>query len=494
MSPSINRKLDDLVEDVLILILVECEVPGVLAVSRTNKYFRRIALTRAVWYSLVSRLFQRGFIDGQPDDGYLRDLSTEQLIGLVRRMLHGPKVWTDTPSQSQSFPAPRSQTAVRRAVNRFRKFIRRPPLGGLASALLVESRRIVLHPEIGTGPAGLPWQINRSKLLPGGKYVLFQNSGRVECWSVFEDRHIWTHTPSMDHTLVHDFEVDMLEDDVAIILTCQRTEPQPKHFVEVTSLNLQTGVSDLELVSRLPERPLNFVYVDCVVCGDVVAVHLRPENQVLLINWRTSSRVVVSGYKSETALVPGHLVVLTRTGTRGEHRVALSPFASFACWEPNDSVEQPSAPVVPVADLPFLPDTISLTCELYYTWKRSIWVHESPFQRGRFTFWLHALVNSAPALLSYEFLKHDTGVSWRFVASTPMPDHIYPTAMALSGHTLGSCRGYVEDGIFAPFPVRKGSARRHIVDFGGPFMINLSPFSGALTYSTLTELVVVYYD
>jgi hypothetical protein len=37
MSPSINRKLDDLVEDVLILILVECEVPGVLAVSRVSQ-------------------------------------------------------------------------------------------------------------------------------------------------------------------------------------------------------------------------------------------------------------------------------------------------------------------------------------------------------------------------------------------------------------------------------------------------------------------------
>jgi hypothetical protein len=147
-------------------------------------------------------------------------------------MLRGPKAWADTPSQSQSFPDPRSQTAVRRVVHRFRKFIRSPPLGGLASALLVESRRIVLQPEIDTAPGALPhWYIDRSKLLPGGKYVLFQNFGRVECWSVFEDRHIWTHTPSMDHTLVHDFAFDMLENGVAIILTCQRTELQPKQYV-----------------------------------------------------------------------------------------------------------------------------------------------------------------------------------------------------------------------------------------------------------------------
>ncbi|KAJ7887599.1 hypothetical protein B0H14DRAFT_3721333 [Mycena olivaceomarginata] len=471
MAPSTNGTaklgLRDLVQDVLILILVECEVPGVLAVSRTNKYFRRIALTKALWYSLVSRLVQRGFIDSRPDDGYFRDLSTEQLIGL---------------------------TAVRRAVNRFSKFIRKPPLGGLASAPLVESRRIVLHPEIDTAPVGLShWYINRSKLLPSGKYVLFQNSGRVECWSVFEDRHIWTHTPSMDHTLVHDFAVDILENGLAIILTGQRTQPQLKYCFEITSLNLQTGVSDLELVSRLPERSLDFLYVDCMVCGDVAAVHLRAHNQVLLLNWRTSSRVVVSGHESEIALVPGHLVVLTRTGTRGEHRVALSPFASFACWEPNDSVEQPSTPVVPVADLPFLPDTISLTCKLYYTWARSIWAYESPFQQGRFTLWLHALVNGAPTLLSYQFLQHDTGVSWRFVESTPMPDRIDRTAMSLSGHTLGCCGHYADYRIMAPFPVSKSSARGHIVDFGSP-STHLSPFSGALTFLTPTELAVVYYD
>ncbi|KAJ7368894.1 hypothetical protein DFH08DRAFT_796723 [Mycena albidolilacea] len=297
MAPwtNVTRKisLHDLVEDVLILILIESDVPGVIALSRTSKFFYHIAFTTAIWYTLVARLVQRGFIDSQPDDGYFENLSMEQLINL---------------------------TVVRHAINKFRKLIRKPPLGGLPSVSPVESRRIALHPEIDRDPDG-SWVFNRPKLLPGGKYGLFQNSGCVKCWSVFEDRHIWTYTPSMDHTSVHGFEVDMMGGDIAIILTCQRTDPH-QHFVEITTLDLKTRISDLELVSRLPECCDDFVYVNCVVCGDAVAVHLRLENQVVLINWRTSSRVVVamlSVDECRITLVPGHLLVITRIGTHGKN-------------------------------------------------------------------------------------------------------------------------------------------------------------------------------
>jgi hypothetical protein len=96
-----------------------------------------------------------------------------------------------------------------------------------AAAPLGEARRIVLHPKIAHGPAMWPFthRLNHSKLLPGGKYVLFLNSARLECWSVFEDRRVWKHTPSMNHTSVHDFEVEMVGCELAVIVTCQRTDP-----------------------------------------------------------------------------------------------------------------------------------------------------------------------------------------------------------------------------------------------------------------------------
>jgi hypothetical protein len=103
-------------------------------------------------------------------------------------------------------------------------------------------------------------------------------------------------------------------------------------------------------------------------------------------------------------------------------------------------------------------------------------------------------VNGEPAVLSFEFVKHATRVSWRFLSSTVMPAWMYPTTMSLSGHTLGRCRGYDKIGIFPPLSVAKDSARRQIVDFGGSLFVHMSSFSGALTYSTETDLVILYYD
>jgi hypothetical protein len=64
--------------------------------------------------------------------------------------------------------------------------------------------------------------------------------------------------------------------------------------------------------------------------------------------------------------------------------------------------------------------------------------------------------------------------------------------MALSGHTLGYCSDYDGLRIFPPVPT---DACPHAVEFARrAHFVYLSSFSGALTYSTDKELVVVYYD
>ncbi|KAJ7790997.1 hypothetical protein B0H14DRAFT_3568226 [Mycena olivaceomarginata] len=310
MAPSASRKyLHDLAEDVLFVILVECDVTSVLALSETSKLFHCVAFTSTVWHSLVTKLVQRGFIDRRSDAEDLKDLSTEQLMAIVKRMLHGPKAWADRPSKS-------CPVAVRRSLNLFRKLVRKPAVD--AATPLGEAKRIVLHPEMAHPMSSfmLSWDNlwNKSKLLPGGKYVLFLNSARLVCWSVFKDRLVWTHRPSMDLTLVHDFEVEMVECDLAVILTCQFINSS-ELFVEISTVDLKTGVSNLELVSRVPED-FDFYFphrrVDSVVCGDIVAVQPQHRTRVLLINWRTSSRVLVSVdniAKSRIAVIPDYLVV-----------------------------------------------------------------------------------------------------------------------------------------------------------------------------------------
>ncbi|KAJ6551439.1 hypothetical protein B0H19DRAFT_1073141 [Mycena capillaripes] len=479
MASSITTEklsLHDLVEDVVLLILGECDIAGVIAVSETSKLLHHLAFERNVWFSLVSKLVQRRFIDSQPDNGYLKDLSTEQLIDLVKKLLHGPKAWADI------HPAP------------------------------VESRRIVLHPKITTGPGILFWETrNKAKLLPGGKYVLFLNRERLELWSVFEYRLVWKHTPNMDQASVLEFEAELVEDDRAVILTCQRTRADPrKHFVEISILDLKSGVSTLKLVSRAPDSEADNPYTGCTLCGDVVAVYLYRARQLLLVNWRTSSRVVLrlttdgaDGFSHDcrVAIVPDHLVLTLPDNSRPykdkprPHQLALCPFGSFKSWEPTDSEKEPSLHVA-VADLPIRSAHI-IPLAGSPSQNQSLWVFESPLQRGRFKVWVHSVVydedETHKLLSNCEFTSHGTGVSWRLVSSIPMPKNIDPTWMALSGHTLGWRYPMAGQAIFPPAPLAHEDIKP--LQFSGRgYDIHLSSFSGALTYSTSEELVIVYYD
>ncbi|KAF7352318.1 hypothetical protein MVEN_01195500 [Mycena venus] len=492
---STNRKLglQDLVEDVLILILTECDVADAVALSATSKFLHNLAFTTTVWYHLVTKLAHRGFIDSGPDDGFLKDLSTNQLIDLVKRTLRGPRSWSETYLEPSA-----TEKTIRRAANLFRRFVRKPPLQPplqfpLASVPLVESRRIILHPEI-TGLGILYWQ-NKSILLPGGKFVLFNNAGRLECWSVFEDRFVWKHNPSVDNASVLEFSAELVEDDQAVILTCQRTwAPSRKNFVEIWTLDLKTGASNLELVSRVPDSNSYSPYNDCALCGEIAAVFMLSDD-VLLINWRTNSRVMVLDDRSPITitLVPGYLVLSmpdSRTGS--EYRLAVSPYGSITSWEPNDAQEEPSTRITVANFSVDGRDSIALPG---YITRRCLWASESPLQRGRFKVWLQ--VNHSTTLRSYEFVKQDTGtgVSWRFLSSILMPDNFdHPKGITFSGHVLGSCTSHFGLEVFPPVPANKNSPRRTVDSLTRSDYVYLSPFSGTLTYSTEKELVVVYYD
>ncbi|KAF7352319.1 hypothetical protein MVEN_01195600 [Mycena venus] len=388
-----NLSLHDLVEDVLVLILAECDVADVVAISVTNKYFHHLALSSAVWYPLVMKLAQRGFINSGPDDENVKDLSIEQLIGLVKQMLRGPKSWTDT--YSESSPA---EKTVRRAANLFKKFVRKPRL---ASVPLLESRRILLHPMTSTGPGISHWY-NKQKLLPGGKYLLFKNWIRFECWSVFEDKCIW----SMGSVCVLEFNAELVEDDRIVIVACQRTWAHPpKHFAEITTLNLKTGVSNSEVVSRVPGCTwADDNTYDCAVCGDIAAVYFLWSDEVLLINWRTNSRILVLPDPSliAMALAPGYLFLSLRH-SRSRNRLAASPLASISSWEPNDSMEEPSAHIE-VANLSIgVQDSIVLAGGIPCS---RLWIYESPPTAGTIQ-GLAPYLNRLP-LVALQLRVHET--------------------------------------------------------------------------------------
>ncbi|KAJ6539241.1 hypothetical protein B0H19DRAFT_349349 [Mycena capillaripes] len=299
---------------------------------------------------------------------------------------------------------------------------------------------------------------------------------------------------------VSNFDAELVEDHRAVILTCHRTVAQPRrNFVEISTLDLRSGISSLELVSRVLDSFEDAPYSDCAVCGDIVAVYFGC--QVLLINWRTSTRVLVqtSYYysHSQISLVPGYLVL----SLPSEYRLAVSPFGSLSSWEPVDIEEEPSAHIKAENLSIGANDSIALAGNpvgYYHPLQKSIWVHESPLQRGRFQVWLHASVNDTPTLFNYQF-DAGTGVSWRFLSAIPMlesPTKISPAGITLSGHTLSKIWRGLE--IIPPIPATKDSARRLTMELPGygeySDHVHLSSFSGALTCLAHKELVVVYYD
>ncbi|KAJ6486445.1 hypothetical protein C8R47DRAFT_1320915 [Mycena vitilis] len=480
--------LCDLVEDVLLLILAECDILDVLAIGAVSKCLRRLACSHDMWALLVTNLTKRGFIDRQRDD--FEDLNTDQLVSLVKRPLRGPRTWA----------AASTKSLVQRSVNTLGKLVRKlsanPPSAG-------ESRRIVLHPEITTGP-GMQFKQNIAKLLPGGEFVLFLNSARLECWSVFEDRLVWKHAPTMDQVNVRDFDAELAGHQL-VILTCQRERGghvAGKTFLEVCTLDTNSGLSCLELVTRVADAAnaaVDSPHWGCSVCGDIVAAYLYREHRVVLVNWRTRSQIVLETntthlheFESQFVLVPDFLVSAQRD-SNGKQRLAVTPWASLGFWEPTSILKEPAAHIK-AADIPVrTDDAIALQGHLSLSWRRSLWVHHNPLRRGRYKVWLHTVVDRNDRLCSYDLERRDGGMSWRLVSSTPMSGRIGPSGLALSGHAIGWHIGESGQMVFAPAHRDTDSGLRDILKIDGRSnLVHLSSYSGALTYSTRQEIVIVH--
>ncbi|KAJ6486450.1 hypothetical protein C8R47DRAFT_1320919 [Mycena vitilis] len=473
-------ELYDLVEDVLLLILAECDILDVLAIGAASKYLHRLAGSHDVWVLLVTNLAQRGFIDRQPDD--FKDLNTEQLIGLVKRMLRGPQTWVANPAKS----------LVKRSASTLSKLVRKPS----AKPPAREPRRIVLHPEIAAGPE-MPFEGNIARLLPGGEFVLFLNSARLECWNVFEDRLLWKHLPSMDHTTLREFGAELVGHQL-VVSTCQRNwgGHVPGHtFLEVCTLDTKSGLSTLELVTRVPDA--DNPYYGCSVCGDIVAVYLYAEYQVVLVNWRTHSQIVLEantsepiGFKSQFAFVPDFLVSAQRDSI-GNQRLAVIPFASLGSWEPTTILEEPAVRVNAVDISLRTAGSIPVKGHLSLSWQRSLYVHQNPLRRGLYKVYLHTVADRADILCSYDLVRHNGEMSWRLVSSTRMWGGISQSGLSLSGHAIGWRSGQSRQIVFAP--TQRDSGLRDLLKIDGRSnIVHLSPYSGALTYSTSQEIVIVY--
>ncbi|KAJ7628088.1 hypothetical protein B0H17DRAFT_1187939 [Mycena rosella] len=147
--------------------------------------------------------------------------------------------------------------------------------------------------------------------------------------------------------------------------------------------------------------------------GDIAAVEL--DGQIALMNWRTSSCVVIltrnSQHTSQIALA-ANCLVLTLIGPCGELQLACSPLPSPVSWALIDSVRGPSNHIT-VEDLPITcADTISLNGRTFTHGSSFISVYESPVDPGRFRVWFYLADDEMGTPCSYEFVVRESDVSW----------------------------------------------------------------------------------
>src|ERR1700730_18053995 len=107
---------------------------------QTCRHLHSLAFTKHVWLALLQDA--RPFLD-RWSESPLHQFSTEELIGLAKRIVQGPQTWSHSHS----------------------------------SGPLI-ARQEVLHPKIYLGPGVLEWE-NEPKL----QYVLFSSRRTLACWS-----------------------------------------------------------------------------------------------------------------------------------------------------------------------------------------------------------------------------------------------------------------------------------------------------------------------
>jgi len=297
MSEEMNLLI--LVEDVLLQMLSFCGISGVLAASQvrldrrgsdnnlqrvhqTCKHLHTLAFDKQVWLALMEDLEARSFLD-RPPEQHFRELAAAELINLAKHIVRGPQSWS---------PLRRSPAVV---------------------------RQYALHPVIPHSGGILRWK-NQAKLLPGGRYVLFQSWCSFECWNVVEDRLVWKHQSQHQNFLwLTSSAAEVVNDgQAATIMLCQRVDDrlsakrqkcvyfaQPSmvtshgfgdSVVEIVYLDFLTGISQLLVCTRIPDSRLDYPFIFPNICGNVAVVGLHSmttPDQILVINWKTESCVVI---------------------------------------------------------------------------------------------------------------------------------------------------------------------------------------------------------
>ncbi|KAJ7441160.1 hypothetical protein B0H11DRAFT_2252245 [Mycena galericulata] len=224
----------------------------------------------------------------------IQDLTTEELIRIVKRLGTGPSSWGAAPAPNIS-------------------------------------KEIIIQATMRGGKH----DYHHAKLLPSGRHVLFHNYQALECWDVAQDRLVWKRTPLVEGAELVGFAAEENAGGGRLtILICEsgRAGKHPADFVKVLDLNLSTGTHDDLLITSSPrvhdsDDPFG---TDPSISGSICVVRPEPMGGYLVLDWKTKSSFVLNcGPFSQINLVPGHLIVVVNNQLQIISCEALNPY-----WSP----------------------------------------------------------------------------------------------------------------------------------------------------------------
>ncbi|KAJ7473186.1 hypothetical protein B0H11DRAFT_2037543 [Mycena galericulata] len=471
----------DLPVDIIFSTFAFCDICTVISVAQTCRHLYDLAFQKTIWLGFLHDLNQRHFLDPISN---LRDLATRELIELVKRLITGPETWSSTPDSQLKH---------------------------------VLAKKITLHPSIFTGPGIRDWQ-NQATLLPDGRHVLFGNWNTLECWSVEDDRLVWARSPTKHAGALLGFDAEVVDTAHSlVVVVCEHTEVGfPNRTLEVVNVDLRSGTSDLLFAAYSPS-PLTFhFYGRPTICGEFVVISARPNRDVFLVlNWKTRSAFLLvcqEGWRSELLLFPRHVLLKTMDNTETDELRLLSCAEFIPHWTQLagpvahlDLAMRLSLTSVPIAHIPALvTQRIELPNSVH---SRSsppscrVSVRADPLRESTYRVWVYLLhqddrTESLRVTMRCYRLSCGPGtqVVWRESISANSPagakiPYNGTSGITYSGHAL-ALDDEERQRIMA-LPSVWGEQDVDLVDCGD--YIDVSAYSGAVTYATFNSIVILYF-
>ncbi|KAJ7199356.1 hypothetical protein GGX14DRAFT_467872 [Mycena pura] len=453
----------------ILSILACCDICSVVTIAQTCRYMHALAFSKSVWLVLVKDLQRRSMMEA---DISVSDLSMQELIDLVKRILSGPETW--------SF--------------------------GLACQV---SRRVVLHPEFLDGALT---GASEAKLLSDGRHVLFKNRDKLECWDVVRDTLVWRHRSAIANYSVIRFAVQTQSaksGDNFILLICgeSREDHGPNNHMEIVALDPQLGTHVVLATAEAPAFMALYPSDPPVICNTVVAVALDYRNEYFLYDWHSQRGFLLLVPRGSTcliSLIPGHIILKARSSTAdasGEYLYVITTDAAFHMHGTLANTINRSHEFKRVSPdaLPTLLTCCITTSSSCFTGGMS--VHVSPARSNTYRIWVY-LKSTTPfplfekrgaqnaLLCSYELTLSASGPPQLRERSRTiaLPATFYRT-IAYSGHmqvydATRDAQLIVPPSVHNPGEVDLEDCE-HYVD--------VSPYSGALTYATAQHIVILYF-